>query len=64
MSNYLLKPVKIQELRKVLQQMEEEVREENSQETLLSLENIARSALTGILEKQKRRPPRWKKNMA
>lgn len=50
-SNYLLKPVKIQELRKVLQQMEEEVREENSQETLLSLENIARSALTGILEK-------------
>lgn len=63
-SNYLLKPVKIQELRKVLQQMEEEVREENSQETLLSLENIARSALTGILEKQKRRPPRWKKSMA
>lgn len=50
-SNYLLKPVKIQELRKVLLQMEEEVREANSQGTLLSLENIARSALTGILEK-------------
>ena len=48
---YLLKPVKIQELRKVLQQTQEEVREENSRGMLLSLESIARSALTGILEK-------------
>lgn len=48
---YLLKPVKIQELRKVLQQTEEEVREENSRGMLLNLESIARSALTGILEK-------------
>ena len=38
MSTYLLKPVKIQELKKVLKQMEEEVQEKNHQGTLLSLE--------------------------
>lgn len=50
-SNYLLKPVKIRELRKALKQMEEAVQEKNHQGTLLSLESMARSALTGILEK-------------
>ncbi len=50
-STYLLKPVKIQELKKVLKQMEEEVQEKNHQGTLLSLESMTRSALTGILEK-------------
>lgn len=50
-SNYLLKPVKIQELKKALKQMEEEVQEKNHQGMLLSLESMTRSALTGILEK-------------
>ena len=43
-STYLLKPVKIQELKKVLKQMEEEVQEKNHQGTLLSLESMTRSA--------------------
>ena len=45
--NYLLKPIKIPELKKVLRQIEEEIRGEQKTEEIFSLENILRSCMNG-----------------
>ncbi len=48
--NYLLKPVRLSRLKKVLSRIEEDAREEERSRMLLAPENIIRSAMTGILE--------------
>lgn len=50
-SSYLLKPVRVPELKRAFEGVEEELREKNRQGMFLNLENIARSAMTGILER-------------
>lgn len=48
--NYLLKPIKISELKRALQKTANEIRKVESQEKVLSLENIFMGCLTGQLE--------------
>lgn len=48
--NYLLKPIKIPELRKALEQAEEAVERDNHREQSIALERILREALSGHLE--------------
>lgn len=50
-SSYLLKPVRVPELKRAFEGVEEEIREKNRQGMFLNLENIARSVITGILER-------------
>ncbi|MDY2813402.1 MAG: response regulator [Dorea sp.] len=48
--NYLLKPIKIPELKRVLKETEESISKEQSKEHLLSLEHVFLNAITGQLE--------------
>ena len=47
---YLLKPIKIPELKRVLKETEESISKEQSKEHLLSLEHVFLNAITGQLE--------------
>ena len=49
-SSYLLKPVRLPELQKALTSLEEEIQREERHNMFLNLENMAKSALAGILE--------------
>ena len=48
--NYLLKPIKIPELKQVLQKTADEIRRVESQEKILSMDNIFLGCLNGQLE--------------
>lgn len=50
-SSYLLKPVRVPELKRAFEGVEEEIQEKNRQGMFLNLENIVRSVMTGILER-------------
>lgn len=52
--NYLLKPIKIPELKRVLARVEESIRRDQSQEYLISLDHIFLDAVTGQFEKDEK----------
>ena len=48
--NYLLKPIKVTELKRVLKEIEESIARDQSKDHLLSLEHVFLNAITGQLE--------------